>query len=267
MPAQLESRHRPGALRHASADAGARLLWPDAGRRPRSEWFDPDWLLREGLARGEATGRGRTLFAEIEGRAVVLRRYRRGGAVRRLLGDRYLRCGLRASRPWRELSLLARLHAAGLPVPAPVAARIAPVAPASPFYRAELITERLPRTHTLAEALSLGPLDSDAWRRIGATVARLHAAGVEHADLNANNILLGPSDAVYLVDFDRGRLRSRPGAWRRRNLRRLRRSLDKLARQRSAPGFDEAGWAALVDGYRAAGGMNAPPSASRSAER
>lgn len=257
----------PRALR-VTAAGRARLLWFDGlDWRPRPEWFDPDWLEREGLARGAATGRGATVFAVLDGRSVVLRHYRRGGAVRRLLGDRYLRCGLRASRPWRELSLLGRLHAAGLPVPPPVAARVVPAGPLSPFYRADLITERLPQTRTLAEALYLGPLSVGAWRRIGVTVARFHAAGVEHADLNAHNILLGPGDAVSLVDFDRGRLHARPGAWRGRNLRRLRRSLDKLAHLGSTPGFDAAGWDALVGGYRGAGAPTVAPSTSSSAER
>lgn len=256
----------PGTLRVA-IDGRVRLLWLDGlGRRPRAEWFDPGWIARAGLGRGEATGRGATGFAELEGRAVVLRHYRRGGAVRRLLGDRYLRCGLRASRPGRELALLGRLHAAGLPVPVPVAARVVPAGPVSPFYRADLITERLPATCTLAEALYLGPLDTGAWERIGRTIARFHAAGVEHADLNAHNVLLGPGDAIYLVDFDRGRMR-RPGRWRGRNLRRLRRSLDKLARQGHAPGFDAAAWEALVGGYRGADAVKAAPSASSSAER
>ncbi|HEU4516972.1 MAG TPA: lipopolysaccharide kinase InaA family protein, partial [Steroidobacteraceae bacterium] len=47
-----------------------------------------------------------------------------------------------------------------------------------------------------------------------------------HADLNARNIMLGPQLEVWVLDFDRGRLR-RPGAWSRRVLDRLARSLAK----------------------------------------
>lgn len=48
--------------------------------------------------------------------------------------------------------------------------------------------------------------------------------GVHHADLNAHNILLADDGAVYVLDFDRGRIRAR-GAWENNVLARLHRSL------------------------------------------
>jgi len=52
----------------------------------------------------------------------------------------------------------------------------------------------------------------------------LHAAGADHADLNAHNILLDGDGVVSVIDFDRGRLRN-GGSWMRRNLARLQRCL------------------------------------------
>ena len=211
-------------------------------------WFDPAWLAREGLLRGQATGRGTTHFAEIAGRAVVLRHYRRGGAVRHLLGDRYLWTGLQRTRPWRELAVQAALHARGLPVPQAIGARVVR-AGAAPFYRADLLSERLPATRTLAQALAAGGLPASVWRAVGRTIARFHAAGLEHADLNAHNILLDDAGEVWLIDFDRARLHTGAGRWAPANLVRLRRSLDKLAAADGAFAFRDADWDTLTAGY------------------
>jgi 3-deoxy-D-manno-octulosonic acid kinase len=56
---------------------------------------------------------------------------------------------------------------------------------------------------------------------------RFHEHGVQHADLNAHNVLLGRDGGVHLLDFDRGRLRER-GAWEDTVLARLHRSLVKV---------------------------------------
>ena len=80
------------------------------------------------------------------------------------------------------------------------------------MYRADLITEELPTRLTLARSLESGPLEPATWRAVGRCIAALHARGVQHADLNAHNVLLGAGGQVYVLDFDRGRIRAR-GAW------------------------------------------------------
>jgi len=241
----------------ASARIGhSHLLWPAGDTRPPIEWCDPAALAASTGLRPGGRGRGTTLYFDTGGRTLVLRRYHRGGMASRL-GDRYLRLGLRRSRAWRELALLVRLHRAGLPVPRPVGARVQPLGTASPFARQFLLTEHLPDTRTLTEVLRVTALAADDWQGIGAAIARMHAAGVDHADLNAHNILLDGGGRMYLIDFDRGRLRAAPGEWRARNLARLRRSLDKLSGQAPGLRFTEADWQALERGYR-----NASESAS-----
>jgi 3-deoxy-D-manno-octulosonic acid kinase len=235
--------------------AGAFVAWPETGPRPDDVWFDPEALAAAGhTGAGGTAGRGATVLFEADGRRLVLRHYRRGGLVRHLSDDLYLRTGLRNSRPWRELALLTRLHAGGMPVPPPVAARVSPVSGFSPWYRGDLVTEYLPGTRTLAEALREGPLDDDAWPRIGMTIAGFHGLAVDHADLNAHNVLLDGDGVVYLIDFDRARVRLRPrGRWSHGNLGRLYHSLNKLQRTEPYFAFSEGEWQRLLAGYRSTG--------------
>jgi predicted Ser/Thr protein kinase len=75
----------------------------------------------------------------------------------------------------------------------------------------------------------------------------LHARGVHHADLNAHNLLLGETGAVYVLDFDRGRVRVR-GQWERRVLQRLQRSLAKVTAGLPPDRYGDAQWQALLRG-------------------
>ena len=137
------------------------------------------------------------------------------------------------------------LRAQGLPVPVPVAARYSR---AGFFYRADLITEALPAARPLSDAITGAVLQDEVWRKVGTAVAKFHRAGVHHADLNAHNILLGESAKVFILDFDRGRIRAR-GAWEAAVLSRLKRSLNKIKSQRANVGFGEREWTALMEGY------------------
>jgi 3-deoxy-D-manno-octulosonic acid kinase len=114
------------------------------------------------------------------------------------------------------------------------------------MYRADIITERLADARTLAQLLEQQALDTSAWRHIGQTIASFHTAGVHHADMNANNIML-VGDAVYVLDFDRGRIRER-GPWERDVIARLKRSLVKLQARNPSMHFSERDWKALISG-------------------
>lgn len=208
--------------------------------------FDPAALERAGLLRGSAEGRGTTYFIELNGTPCVLRHYRRGGMVARLLGDRYWRATLPESRAWREWHLLADLVSQGLPVPTPVAAQ---VQTGGPFYRADLITQRLQNTRSLTEALAAAPLSNNQWQNIGHCIRRFHNVGVYHADLNAHNILLDAEGGVWLIDFDKGEIRTPADEWQQANLSRLRRSLNKLVGLHKPFHFQEASWQQLMAGW------------------
>jgi RIO-like serine/threonine protein kinase len=71
---------------------------------------------------------------------------------------------------------------------------------------------------------------------------------VDHADLNAHNVLIDGAGTIGIIDFDRGAVR-RDGRWKRGNLERLRRSLHKIAVALPPHRFNVAMWTALIAGY------------------
>ena len=211
------------------------------------QWFDAHYWRTEQTLFGTAQGRGSTVFFQHQGQIYALRHYYRGGAIARLLQDRYVWHGVEQSRAWREWRLLALLHQRGLPVPAPVAAHLHR---SGVCYTADLITLKLPDSQTLAQQLAVARLDDTVWQRIGAVLRQFHAAGVDHADLNAHNIVFS-GERIYLLDFDRGRLRTSHGPfaryWQNANLQRLQRSLYKIAVPKTH--FSNTQWEELVTGY------------------
>jgi 3-deoxy-D-manno-octulosonic acid kinase len=251
---------------HFIATAGGGILY-DASRlsKPGAELFSRShWAARGALAE-VAGGRSSIALLNVDawpdvsgpglqghsdtssssgagGTRWVLRHYRRGGLMAKLSQDSYLWTGAGRTRSFAEWRLLAELRRRGLPVPAPIAARYVR---GLLTYRADLITELLPETRTLADVITGQDLSEAGWRAIGRTVAAFHREGVHHADLNANNILLGSEANVYLLDFDRGRIEAR-GPWEQVVIARLRRSLEKIKSQRADVRFGDEQWQWLV---------------------
>lgn len=240
-------------------EGGAILYDSELPAPGASGWFEAAWWRERGALTGEAGGRGTALFVDagevVPGAHWVLRRFRRGGLVRRLIDCHYLWLGESRTRGFAEWRLLARLHEAGLPVPRPVAARY--LRRGGLFYVAELITARLPESRTLRELYTDDEVPPEVWSRVGAALRRMHDAGACHTDLNAGNLLVTPQGEVFIVDFDRGRLR-RPGRWQAGNLARLRRSLQKTAVQGGREALAPEHWAALLQGYREGSGAQSP---------
>jgi 3-deoxy-D-manno-octulosonic acid kinase len=210
-----------------------------------ANWFDPYWWAERTTVRHSSEGRGAVLFIDTPDRPLVLRHYRRGGLIAQLSRDRYLWCGETATRSVSEWMLLYHMRRAGLPVPTPIAARYVRH---GLTYSADLILERIEHTHSLAQYLREEALPLEGWTAIGRCLRLFHLAGVCHADLNAHNVLIGPQQRIWLIDFDRGSLR-RPGFWCDANLVRLRRSVEKVADTLPQDRFCETDWLALVNGY------------------
>jgi 3-deoxy-D-manno-octulosonic acid kinase len=207
---------------HASGQ-GAILFDRGRAAQATSEWLDPaHWQEAGEAGRG---GRGEVWFVRGPFGAGVLRHYRRGGMIGRVVHDRYLFTGAARTRSFREFRLLAELRRRGLPVPAPL---VAGYRRDGSVYRADLLMQQVPDAVTLAQCLREVLADEALLAALGATLARFHANGVEHVDLNAHNLLLEAGRRWWLIDFDRGSLRAPARDWQQRGLRRLQRSLRKV---------------------------------------
>lgn len=207
---------------------------------PGMEWFDRDWWARQGQLQAGGGGRGGIAFIETPAGPCALRHCHRGGLAARFSNDRYLWAGARRVRSFAEFELLARMLRQGLPVPAPVAAGCQRQ---GLWYRADLITRRI-AADTLATRLHRGRIDMALAGALGTTIARFHGAGVQHADLNVENILVDAGNRVWLLDFDRGRIRRPARRWQQASLARLQRSIAKLG-QSAEIEVDAAWWQEL----------------------
>lgn len=235
-----------------TAPASAALLIPAPGLGPHSAELrasgTEDAIWQPGVALNDIGGRAAVQRVTLESATAIVRHYRRGGWLARLLADRYWFNGSENTRCFCEFRLLAALHAHGLPVPRPLAARYQQQ---WFWYRADLATVELAGTRSLHRALSEPGLDrADLGARVGATIARFHRLGVWHADLNAHNILVDGDAQVYLIDFDRGELRAPQARWQQANLQRLQRSCQRLGHA-GQPWFAGGFWAPLLAAHGA----------------
>ena len=213
-------------------------------RQPEPAWFDPaHW--------GDAAqpvsdgGRGGAWFIDFNDGDALLRQYLRGGMIAAFNRDRHLWRGITHVRSFAEFRLLRALRAKKLPVPMPFAAWYRRE---GLHYRAAILMQRL---HDVRSLASLAEAGGAPWEAVGQLVARFHRAGLEHADLNAHNLLFDGQGRGWMIDFDRSRLRIPASGWREANLLRLQRSLRKQRGGR-ALGEVDAAFAQLRAAYDAA---------------
>lgn len=206
-------------------------------------------------ARPLSGGRGGTYWVPLDrGRAVIVRLYRRGGLLGRLLGERYRGW---PPRPFAELAATEEARRRKVAVVEVLAARVERLT--AGWYRGLLVTAEIRGAVDFYEALRQRPearVRAAIAAAAGRAVRALHEAGVFHADLNSRNILVrqgrqGPE--AVLIDFDRAWVGSRPLPVRARrlNIARLARSLAKLDPRGVL--MDAAGWAAFNAAYAGAG--------------
>jgi hypothetical protein len=164
---------------------------------------------RRGTERGVEGGRTIHPLVDVPPHGTWLwKRCRRGGAAAHLLRDRYLRIG----RFLEELRVLEQARRAGIPVTDLAALAITRVAPG--VHRVEQLIRHEAETRTLAALLADPTLDASArsvaLAAVAEAIARLHAAGLRHGDLNLRNILVresslgraGAPPPVILIDLD-----------------------------------------------------------------
>jgi 3-deoxy-D-manno-octulosonic acid kinase len=184
-------------------------------------------------------GRGEVALLELPcadgSRSVaILRPYRRGGLVAQLFEDRYLD----ATRARDELELYLEAQRRGIESLEVLAAMTWRCK--GPGYRHGIVTRRLDAVEDLAATMTgRAPTDvRSAMTAAGRAIAKMHDAGLDHADLNLKNVLIACCDEgpkAFIIDLDRSRFASPPLSQARRddNMLRLLRSFLKL--QRRAP--------------------------------
>lgn len=198
-------------------------------------------------------GDGPLMISDVQGRQplatfelgqerFLVRRFSHGGLLRWLTGRRFLD----PSRPFQELLLSERLRALGVATPEVVAARARPALGGG--WHLDLVTRRIPDALDLGALLARarrGELEPSRLRCVlvaaGQTIRELHAAGLDHADLNPNNLLVpnasGPArpGTLWVLDLDRSRLCAQlPPARRRASLARLLRHVVRRERRHGA---------------------------------
>ncbi|WP_296047334.1 3-deoxy-D-manno-octulosonic acid kinase [uncultured Alteromonas sp.] len=190
------------------------------------------------------SGRGQAVLID-DPAPMVLRDYCRGGLVRHVSERRFVFGGLTATRPYRELSLLNKMHAAGLPVPRGLAGRVSRY---GLCYEASILMERIPHSCEVHEHLLTAPLSAQQWQEAGRLIRTLHDNQVYHHDLNIHNIMIDRNNKFWLIDFDKCAHKD-GDQWKAGNLSRLNRSLHKEQGKYAGYHFAQSNWDSLQSGY------------------
>ena len=228
-----------------ASGTGAMLFDPMRLTHPDPSMFDASSYERANAEPVAVGGRGAAWFVRTDAGDAVLRHYRRGGVVARFNRETYLWQGAERTRSFREFRLLRALRERGLPVPVPLAAAYWRTGTG---YRAAILMSRLPDTRSLGALLDHG--ETLPWADLGRTLERFHRVGACHADLNVDNVLMDAQGPLWLIDFDRGTLRSSARGWQQANLARLQRSLRKRLGTRAKHPEIVAGWNEMLAAYR-----------------
>lgn len=208
-----------------------------------SQWFDDKYWLNQGRLLGASSGRGSAWMVKSDQNKMMLRHYYRGGFPAKFIKDKYLWTGINKTRSLSEYRLLAKMVELGLPVPEPIAAQVCKI---GFFYQANILIKYIYHQSTFAALLNIeSPIDS--WEKVGITIAEFHNHGIYHADLNANNILISDK-LVYLIDFDHSKQCKRRKMWQNANMKRLKRSIDKLTDNNHIEA-NENKWKQLIEAY------------------
>jgi 3-deoxy-D-manno-octulosonic acid kinase len=209
-------------------------------------WFDATYWQQQKKIVGAKKGRATAWFFKQDELTAVLRHYWRGGLVGKLLTDQYLYPGLEKTRVYKEFSLMIKLIELGLNVPTPIAAKITR---SGLIYRGDIITEAIVGAKSLLDILIERALNKVELELIAKTIALFHSKGIFHADLNINNILFNETGDVYIIDFDRGEIKTPNKQWQQANMVRLERSFLK-EQDRNEPFYWQSNdWQTLYNLY------------------
>jgi len=207
---RIEKPPRTAIVRGADRDAIANALFGESEPTPL-----------------DVAGRGSVgSFVMSDGEG-VLRKCRRGGLVGKLVNEGYLL----KNRPLAEFRVHEALYDTGVSVPEPLGV----MWEKHLFvFRGAIATRRLDTVGLRQWIENHAAEESSVLTIIGSLIRSMHDAGVYHADLHVENILV-EGEKAYLIDFDNASPQaSLSGVQRARNLLRLRRSFQKWGLPMSA---------------------------------
>ncbi|MGN1280673.1 MAG: 3-deoxy-D-manno-octulosonic acid kinase [Succinivibrio sp.] len=145
-------------------------------------------------------GRGQTILYKKDGEDLVLRHYKRGGMLGKVIADLFFKFEPHSHRAADEFRLLLRMQSLGLPVPEPVIAR---EEHALLHLRQDIVIKRLNGYQDLSYILKKRALRAEEYELLGRTVRRFFDAGILHTDLNIRNILMNEQGDICIIDFDK----------------------------------------------------------------
>jgi len=155
--------------------------------------------------------------------SVVIKYYRRGGAIRYLIKKRYLKCG--KTRCQIEYELIQKVRSLGINAPEPIAfayrGRL--------LYQCWLVTREIQDHQTLAQMSRSNEAQARMVKKeFVKQISMLIKNKILHADLHPGNVIVDNQNQVYLIDFDKGSVFPRgKNELRTRYLRRWNRAIQK----------------------------------------
>lgn len=206
-------------------------IWYDdsiLGESPE-QCCDPEYWQQQNKIIGSAQGRGTTWFVALDKIDAALRHYRRGGLFGKLVKDHYIFTGWEKTRSYQEFQLLNTLIETGVNVPKPIAAK---AVKRTFCYQADLLSQKVPNARDLVAILQEKSLSKEIYQKIGNEIRKMHAAQVNHTDLNIHNILIDDNDKVWIIDFDKC-YQQAGDTWKQSNWDRLKRSFIKEVSKKS----------------------------------
>jgi 3-deoxy-D-manno-octulosonic acid kinase len=167
---------------------------------------DVDHLVRlfekkPDLAALVLNGRTSVVYDRLGDIPVAIKFYRRGGLVGKFMKSSYLRSG--KHRPHLEYDMIRNARGLGISCPEPLAWAVR----GGLFYKGFLVSREVINHKTLVELCGEDKKRCEAaLLKAADNVRKLVENGIHHVDLHPGNILVDPSDDVYIIDFDKARI-------------------------------------------------------------
>ena len=166
------------------------------------------------------------------GQKVLVRKYRRGGLMARIIEDSFFQCpvvGEATPRPFAEFEHALLLKSKGFACPDPLVA----IVQQQPFcrYSGYIVYEYMESADNLLSLCATLPIEerNRVCYLVGQSAALMLKIGVLHADLHLGNVLVAQRQ-VYIIDYDKSTLVNaeiRPGYYQMKLIERWRRSVEK----------------------------------------